>query len=137
MIAEPQVRSSVVIHDSHREPVVDVAVQLLSVLGHEVALAESASAAIREASERPTDLLVLSLTDPAEQAQTIDHLATLHPTRRPKQVAILSNDDAETGLGLQRRLPNVKLHVFVKPIHAMGLLNVIKRITASNVAAHN
>ena len=136
MIVESQTRSAVVIHDSHREPVVGVAVQLLSVLGHAVEVTDSVDAALRAATAHPTELLVLSTTDAAEQSQIIDYLATLPANHRPKQIAILSEEEAETGIGLQRRLPNVKLHIFVKPIHAMGLLNVIKRITEAT-AAHN
>ena len=125
--------SRVVIHDSHTEPVVGVAVQLLKVLGHDVTLTESPDEALRSATSDRTDLLVLSLTDPADQSAALDRLALLPAASRPQQVAILSDDDSESGVPLQRKLPDVKVHVFVRPVHAHGLLKVIKRISA----AHN
>jgi len=126
--------SRVVIHDSHTEPVVGVAVQLLNVLGHDVALTESCDAALASAMERRTNLLVLTLTDPSEQSAALERLATCPANVRPQHVAILSDDDDadSRGLPLQRKLPDVKVHLFVRPVHAHGLLKVIKRITAAN-----
>ena len=125
-------RSKVVIHDSHSEPVVGVAVQLLSVLGHDVSLAESCDAALSAAREGHTDLLVLSVTDPSEQNSCLDQLALLPRSERPKQVAILSDADAEANPRMLPSLPDMKVHIFVKPVHALGLLNVIKRLAAAN-----
>ncbi|HEX8323038.1 MAG TPA: hypothetical protein VF595_03915 [Tepidisphaeraceae bacterium] len=127
-------RSKVVIHDSHQEPVVGVAVQLLSVLGHDVSLVETPDAAMAAAGEGTarTDLLVLSVTDSEEQGHRLEQLALLPKARRPRQVAILSDADAETGPMRPKSLPDVRVHVFVKPVHALGLLNVIKRMAATN-----
>lgn len=125
-------RSKVVIHDSHQEPVVGVAVQLLSILGHDVALVETPDAAMSVAAEGRTDLLVFSVADAEEQGQRLDQLALLPKAQRPRQVAILSDADAETGLLRPLNLPDVKVHVFVKQVHALGLLNVIKRMAQTN-----
>lgn len=121
--------SRVVIHDSHKEPVVGVAIQLLEVLGHDVMLAKSADQALAAAVSEKADLLVLSLTDHAEQSAALERLAMLAPAQRPNQVAILSDDENESSAPpLQRKLPGTKVHVLVKPIHAHGLLKVIKRV---------
>lgn len=125
-------RSKVVIHDSHSEPVVGVAVQLLGVLGHDVSLAESAEAALIAARGDRTDLLVLSVTDLDEQRSLLDQLALLSRDQRPRQVAILSDADAEASPRMVQSLPDMKVHVFVKPVHALGLLNVIKRLAQTN-----
>ncbi len=123
--------SRVVIHDSHTEPVVSVAVQLLNVLGHDVALTESADAAISLAMESRTELLVLSLTDHDEQCAALDRLAMLPASARPRQVAILSDDETDSSIPpMQRKLPGVRVHLFVRAIHAHGLLKVIKRIAS-------
>lgn len=121
-------RSKVVIQNSSEEPVLGVAMQLLNVLGHDVSLVDSPEAAMNASASSPTDLLVLSVTDPDEQSYALDRIALLPKSQQPKQVAILSDGEGDLDLVRPRGLPNVKVHVFVKPVHALGLLNVIKRM---------
>lgn len=125
-------RSKVVIHQSNQEPVFDVAAQLLDVLGHKVARVSTVERAVEETAEQPTDLLVLSLTDLEDQEQAIQRLALSPAGHRPKQVAILSDAEAELAPRSLPSVPDMKVHVFVKPVHALGLLNVIKRLAQTN-----
>ncbi|MGC4030858.1 MAG: hypothetical protein QM754_03800 [Tepidisphaeraceae bacterium] len=128
------IRSKVVIQESQAEPVTGVAVQLLGVLGHDVAVVDTPEAAVHAATTgEPTDLLVLNVTDPDEQSMRLEQLALLPKACRPKQVAILSDAENDEDAPLVRsRAPGLKVQVFVKPVHAMGLLNVIKRLSATN-----
>ena len=125
-------RSKVVIQDSQREPVIGVAAQLLGVLGHDVAIVDTPDAAVTAASHGRTDLVVLSVTDAAEQSFQLDKIALLPRSERPRQIAILSEDETEATTLRRPDLPDVKVHIFVKPVHALGLLNVIKRMAATN-----
>ena len=124
-------RSKVVLQQSPTEPVIGVAQQLLGGLGHVVELADSPEAAVLAAGRSRADLLVLSVTDPDEQVRHLERLALLPAAVRPKQVAILS-DGTESDPLLARALPGVKVQIFSKAVHALGLLNVVKRLVATS-----
>ena len=123
-------RSKVVIQDTQREPVLNVAAQLLGVLGHDVAIVDSSSTAVANAAQ--ADLVVLSAKDEMEQDAHLERIALLPRSERPRQVAILSEAETEATTLRRTDLPDVKVHVFVKPVHALGLLNVIKRMAGAN-----
>ena len=125
-------RSKVVIQDTQREPVINVAAQLLGVLGHDVALVDSPESAVTAASQAKTDLVVLSVKDADEQESHLERIALLPRSERPRQVAILSEAETESTTLRRTDLPDVKVHVFVKPVHALGLLSVIKRMAGTN-----
>ena len=125
-------RSKVVIQDTQREPVINVAAQLLGVLGHDVAIVDSPGAAVTAAGHGKADLLVLTAKDADEQDSLLERIALMPRSERPRQVAILSEDEAEPATLRPTNLPDVKVHVFVKSVHALGLLNVIKRMAGTN-----
>ena len=129
-VATP-VRSRVVLQTNPAEPAVGVAAELLHVLGHAVETAATPEAAIVAVGPGRAALLVLSVTDADEQRQSLERLALLPHTLRPLRVAFLTEEDAETAPLLRRALPGVKVTVFVKPVHALGLLDLVKRLDAT------
>jgi len=124
-------QSYVVMQDSPEQPAVTIFRQWLEERGHRVKLIDSPEGAIASAcgaanNASGADLLVLTLTDPSEQAAAIDRLGLMPPSQRPKHVAILSEDEPD--VTLRRRLPGLKLHLLGYPIQALGLLEIAKRM---------
>lgn len=104
--------------------------RLLEGIGHDVepATADQLSHALE--GER-ADLVVVDLEGTGDEADVARQIASLPADRRPKHVAFLT-DSAD----LARTLPasGPQFHVFVRPLHMYGLVNVIKRIHQQHVA---
>lgn len=126
----------VVIHNPTHESGVRVATEMLSTQGCQIAWANSVSEAIEKAALQPTELLVLSIPDTAEQRQALSRLSTLPAPQRPREVAILSDEINDDTIQLRRSVAGSKVHLFVRPIHVHGLLSLIKRLER-NQLAHN
>lgn len=123
-----RIEAFVVIQSNPAEPATAILEQWLDSRGHHVRQAATAEAAIACCAGGATDLLVLSLIDPADQSAAIDRIGLMPAAARPKHVAILGDDEPD--LALRRRLPGVKFHLLGQPIHTLGLLDVVRRITA-------
>lgn len=121
---------TVLLHDSvsgYEHPVH----RLLEGIGHDVepTTADQLSHALE--GER-AELVVVDLEGSADEADVARQIASLPADRRPKHVAFLT-DTAD----LASTLPAShapRFHVFVRPLHMYGLVNVIKRIHQQHVA---
>jgi hypothetical protein len=102
--------------------------RLLRELGHRVSVARSVEDVTELLIGGATDLLVADLPDEAERRQLIDSLSTLPEDRRPRQVALFSDGLDEVVRNLRRSVGRPKVHVFLKPLHLHGLLNVLRTI---------
>jgi len=120
-------QSNVVMQDNPQQPAVAIFQQWLEERGHRVELIGSPEEAIASACGNRTDLLVLTLTDPSEQAAAIDRIGLMPQAQRPKHVAIVSETE-EPDVTLRRRVPGLKLHLLGYPIQALGLLEIAKRM---------
>jgi hypothetical protein len=116
----------VVLQRNEEEPSLMIFEQWLVERGHHVRWCDSADAAITAATAGWTDLLVLAPGEHSAQVEAIDRMGLMPAAHRPKHVAILA--DEEPDATLRRRLPGVKLALIGEPIHALGLLDVAKRI---------
>ena len=119
----------VVMQRNVSEPSLMIFEQWLEDRGHKVRWCDSAELAVVAATSGWTDLLVLAPGGHAEQVEVVDRLGLTPSSQRPKHVAILS--DEEPDATLRRRLPGVKLVLLGDPIHALGLLDIAKRLVAA------
>lgn len=104
-------------------------VRLLRELGHHVSPASSPDDAIGLLQSAHTDLLVVDLPDDAERRQVFDTLSTLPARQRPRQAAVFSDGLDEYVRQLRvSSADRPKVHVFLKPLHLHGLLNVLRSI---------
>jgi CheY-like chemotaxis protein len=102
--------------------------QLLSDYGHEVASAHSAEEAGQLLRQDVTDLLVVDVTNSAENRAFVTGLADLSPDYLPRQLAIFSDCADETLRGLRKRISPCKVHIFLKPLHMHGLLGLLRQL---------
>lgn len=100
-------------------------VRLLRELGHHVSPADSAEDAIGLIQSAHTDLLVVDLPSDIDRRQLFHTLSTLPARQRPKQVAVFS-DGLDEYVQTLRQSPEPKVHVFLKPLHLHGLLNILR-----------
>lgn len=125
--ALPPVRSKIVVQGDANAPALRMTVQLLDRSGHAVEHAPTPEAAVAAAVR--ADLLVLSLPDADTPDHWLDRLALLPAAERPRRVAILT--EAEALPLSRRRLTDLPTTVLTRPVHAVGLLNLVKRLEAS------
>ncbi|HMO25349.1 MAG TPA: hypothetical protein PKB10_03700 [Tepidisphaeraceae bacterium] len=104
--------------------------RLLEGIGHEVEPATVGQLDHALESDR-AELVVVDLEGSADEADVARRIASLPADRRPKHVAFLTDTP-----DLARALPasGPHFHVFVRPLHMYGLVNVIKRIHQQHVA---
>jgi len=100
--------------------------RLLGELGHDVTRAASADHAMELICADHTDLLVVDITNNANR-DLFDSLMELPESKRPEQVAVFS-DSIDGQLREWRKLSPSRVHVFLKPLHMHGLLNVLRQI---------
>jgi DNA-binding NtrC family response regulator len=112
--------------DAH--PQESYARRLLGNMGHDVSRAASPDHAMELLSSDHTDLLVVDITNNNQNRALMDSISSLPESRRPDQVAIFS-DEMDPKLNELRRAYNREhFHVFLKPLHMHGLLNVIRHM---------
>ncbi len=108
--------------------------KLLSDLGHTVVSAATADEALGLLKNDPTDILVIDVTDSPENRNLIDRLGELPTGRRPKELAIFSERSEERFRKLKAIIAPSHVHVFLKPLHMHGLLNVLRRLDPASSA---
>jgi CheY-like chemotaxis protein len=102
--------------------------RLLRQLGHDVARAQSPDHAIELLNSDHTDLLVVDVSNANENRQMIDRISDLSENNRPTQVAIFTDAlDAQLN-AFKKKLGSSHVHVFLKPLHMHGLLNVLRQM---------
>jgi CheY-like chemotaxis protein len=100
--------------------------RLLNELGHDVTRAESPEHALQLLSSDYTDLLVIDVTNNNENCDLVASLIDLPEEKRPDQVAIFSDSIDAQLRDLHRKISPSHVHVFLKPLHMHGLLNVLR-----------
>lgn len=120
------VGQSIIIQISPRTQITDIASQMLRHAGFEIVDAETIHDACARLTSSRTELLVLSGPRDAV-CSGLDHIATLPSDHRPTRIAILSDDECDD-TSLARKVPGTKVHLFVAPLQAFGLLNVVRRL---------
>lgn len=120
------VGQSVIIQISPRTQITDIAAQMLRHAGFRIVDAHTIDDACSRLTSAHTELLVLSGSRDAV-CSGLDHIATLPSDHRPARIAILSDDECDD-TSMARKLPGTQVHLFVAPIQAFGLLNVVRRL---------
>jgi len=102
--------------------------RLLMDLGHTVLSASTADQAMQILRDDPTDILIIDVTDSPENRRLIDRLGDLPAVSRPRELAIFTERGDDRFRKLQATIPPSHVHVFLKPLHMHGLLNVLRRL---------
>jgi CheY-like chemotaxis protein len=102
--------------------------RLLGGLGHDVSRATSPDHALELMSADHTDLLVVDITNNSRNRALIDAISELPETRRPDQVAIFADAIDNSLKEFRRDIAPSHVHVFLKPLHMHGLLNVLRHM---------
>jgi CheY-like chemotaxis protein len=132
MTVEDRVTFRSVILSAENAPAVSRAVQLLNDLGHEVLSAHSPEDAMSLLQQDQTDLLVVDVSNSSHNREFVSRLTELPNSHRPRELAIFS-EAADTSLrSFRNRLMPSKVHIFLKPLHMHGLLNVLRSLEEAN-----
>lgn len=102
--------------------------QLLNDLGHDVAGAESPEHALELLQEEQADLFVVDVSNGNRNRALFEKLLALPADVRPREVAIFSDASDEMLRGLRSRLKPSRVHIFLKPLHMHGLLNILRKL---------
>jgi len=102
--------------------------RLLGELGMEVARADTADHAMELLGAEHTDLLVVDLTNNNANRLLIDSMLDLPESKRPVQVAIFTDASDARLREFRREAAPSEVHVFLRPLHMHGLLNVLRRM---------
>ena len=117
---------NVIIQIAPRTQITDIASEMLRHAGFSIVDAQTIDDACDRLRSRGTELLVLN--GPRDAVVSgLDRIATLPPDHRPVRIAILSDDECDDN-ALARKVPGTKVHLFVAPLQAFGLLNVVRRL---------
>ena len=106
--------------------------RLLMDLGHTVMSAATADEALRLLRDDLADILVVDVSDSAENRQLIDRLGDLPADSRPRELAIFTEDSDDRFRKLRAVVAPSHVHVFLKPLHMHGLLNVLRRLESES-----
>jgi CheY-like chemotaxis protein len=102
--------------------------KLLTDLGHEVVPATSPDDAMNVLSASVVDLLVVDLPGVDDKRRLFERLDALPATSKPRRVAVFSEEVDDYARTVQRQQGGPRVHVFLKPLHVHGLLNVLRSI---------
>lgn len=108
--------------------------RLLGDLGHSVAGAASPDEAMQLLSESRADLLVVDLPTSEQKRRLFERLAALPNESRPRRVAVFADEVDDYARTLHSQQDNPRVHVFLKPLHVHGLLNVLRSIEPRQMA---
>jgi len=108
--------------------------RLLSDLGHDVVGTASPDEVINLLQESGADLLVVDLPTVDQKRRLFERLAALPRELKPRRVAVFADEADEYTKTLHRQHDNARVHVFIKPLHVHGLLNVLRSIEGRNLA---
>ncbi len=108
--------------------------RLLGGLGHDVSRAMTPDHALELLGADHTDLLVIDITNDNSNRELVDSLAELPESKRPDQVAIFT-DSIDTQLrDLRKTVSPSHVHVYLKPLHVHGLLNMLRTMEKQSEA---
>ena len=102
--------------------------RLLNDLGMEVASAGSTSEAFRYLTDEPTDIFVVDVAESPENMDMVGRLPELRADRRPRNLAIFSDHRDDRLDKVRAQMTSTRVHVFLKPLHMHGLLNVLRKL---------
>ncbi|MBC7782202.1 MAG: hypothetical protein H7144_00065 [Burkholderiales bacterium] len=125
----------IIVHASSNAPLMSVAAQLLNGAGFSVCTAGTSEEVVSMSTRGQAELMILG-GDENSVGNTLDRLAMLPTDQRPRSVAILSNEGESENTFLTRKLPGSRVHIFASPVHAFGLLNLVKRLRRRVVQAN-
>ena len=108
--------------------------RLLGQLGHEVARAASPDHAMQLMNSDHTDLLVVDISNSANR-ELFDALSEMPASKRPNQVAVFSDSIDSQLREWRRKVAPCHVHVFLKPLHMHGLLNVLRQMERRQAGA--
>ena len=109
--------------------------RLLGQLGHDVVRAHSPDHALELITSEHTDLLVMDISHGSNR-ELFDALGEMPASKRPNQVAVFSDAiDSQLRQWRQKIAPS-HVHVFLKPLHMHGLLNVLRQMEHGQAAAN-
>jgi CheY-like chemotaxis protein len=101
--------------------------KLLADLGHSVTSSTSSVDALRQLQSDGADLLVIDIGKADETPMIVQRLNELDPPHRPKAIAVLIDRTQPIDSTIANR-PDVRVNVFLKPLHLHGLLRLVKRL---------
>jgi DNA-binding response OmpR family regulator len=134
MTAEHQALRAVVVTNETTIDASQPTCRLLSELGHDVAGAASPDEAMNILQDAGADLLVIDLSTLDQKRRMFERLAALPREFKPTRVALFSDEADDFTRSLHRDHDNSRVHVFIKPLHLHGLLNVLRHIEGRNLA---
>jgi DNA-binding NtrC family response regulator len=102
--------------------------RLLGGMGHDVSRAISPDHAMELMSTDHTDLLVVDITNNSRNRDLINSISDLPEGKRPDQVAIFADAIDNSLKEFRRDIAPSHVHVFLKPLHMHGLLNVLRHM---------
>jgi DNA-binding NtrC family response regulator len=102
--------------------------RLLGELGHDVTRANTPDHAMELLNSDHTDLLVIDVTNDNANRELISALLDMPEAKRPDEVAIFTDQIDAPLQNLRRAISPAHVHVFLKPLHMHGLLNVLRRM---------
>lgn len=108
--------------------------RLLKELGHDVERAITPDHAIELMNSEHTDLLVVDLTNNNLNRQVIDSMLDMPEEKRPGQMAIFTDAMDSQLREFRRKFSPAHVHVFIKPLHMHGLLNVVRNMEKKHLA---
>ncbi|MGD0389770.1 MAG: hypothetical protein ABSC42_12540 [Tepidisphaeraceae bacterium] len=108
--------------------------RLLGQLGHDVARAHSPDHALELITSEHTDLLVVDISNSANR-ELFDALSEMPASKRPNQVAVFSDSIDVQLREWRRKVAPCHVHVFLKPLHMHGLLNVLRQMERRQAGA--
>lgn len=126
---------TVIIQTQPRTRITDIAANMLRNAGFEVIESDSMEQVCREVNEH-SPVLVVIRGNREQVAGGLDRLSVLPPEQRPSRIAILKDDESEDPC-LSRKVPGTHVDVFVEPLQAFGLLNVVRRLRREVVTVSN
>lgn len=109
--------------------------KLLTDLGHEVVPATSPDDAVNLLSAGIVDLLVVDLPGADDKRRLFERLDALPAQAKPRRVAVFSEEVDDYARTAHRAQTSPRVHVFLKPLHVHGLLNVLRSIEGRGVFA--
>jgi CheY-like chemotaxis protein len=106
--------------------------RLLGQLGHDVSRATTPNHAWQLMSADHVDLFVVDAASKGNR-DVLDMIESLPDDRKPSQVAVFT-DVMDAELRDFRRNAPSHVHVFIKPLHVHGLLNVLRQMEKQKTA---
>jgi DNA-binding response OmpR family regulator len=107
---------------------------LLGQLGHDVVRAQSPEHALELIASEHTDLLVMDISHGFNR-ELFDALGEMPASKRPNEVAVFSDAIDSQLREWRRKVAPSHVHVFLKPLHMHGLLNVLRQMERRQAGA--